>query len=1169
MTTKNFKVRKGLTIAGETTGTTSLAAANTGGDQNYTLPTALPAVNGYVLASQTDGTMSWVNNPDANTTYTIDASSTFGGANLNLVGSDATTDSVTYTGSTGVTVTAADANTIDIAIGQPVAPTDTVQFGSLEITNSGGYFITDPGVSVTMNSPNIQIGDGTSGTQGFTITGNTGHSAYLYFDPTTDTFYFTSESSGDLLTLSPTTATLKGDLDVKGGDITNSTGALNITSGGTNTDITIQPAGTGDVNVRADTLFLGDGGASANITTNGVGNLYLNTNNSVNSGSISIITGVNGAIVADPNGTGYFQSTKNILASQGQTTIRTITGGGKTVDNNGDVLVQYFPALNATQLPAAAFFDNTTANRKGSVVIREYGQNVGNLATSATNGTSGLFLEASRGTGTSPTSYNVVNGTLGGVNFGYYDGSRWSSENGVGNPVAIAGQTSEATAFETSSFTASITGTTLTVTAVASGAIHAGQLISGTGVAPGTGILAYGSNTFGGVGTYTVSFSQTVASTAMTGVGTTAGGGRIVQLITPTGNKLSSASRQSIMLAAQNAPTTQTINTVVVPQNASLNLLNGNLESADATYVNTAGNVVYKGRGGGTFNISSLSLSMTGVPFEDRCSFAGYIDNGAGSAGNTLTVTSVVSGVLYVGQLIRAVGLSNTTPYFITALGSGSGGAGTYTIASTFQTAGTLLGSSGSPVNMAGTPDDIGLSSSGSSINCLTARKSVVANRRVPLKNSDGIFQFNMNAQTGALGTATSQTVGNFNFNATEDYSTSACGSQFLLRTVDTGTTNLNTRLSLNSSNGAITTNQLQVNASAGGGGANIATLAGASSFLRTNNFTLNDSAGAQAAIFNNTAKTLNISSGGTNLLNVGDVNIATMGSTFQSAFTPGFKYTGLASSSTLTSNGTLFEMSSRWKASSGTSVYAPPQSGWGIGSFSFSADNSTTNTSQYQAGAIKCSATENWTPTATGTKLSFIANRQGLVNSGVPVLDMSPETTTFQSNAYTFQNSSGINSTGSAFTYNRIYGEWQYDTTINPAAINTTYVLPIGTANYSNIATVASTSRIIPGAAGKYVLTLAAQISNGSNPYAVCQIWLLKNGVQVAASRRRIGMFYELQLTDQNQGCSWMLDSSNTTDYYEIAYQVSNLSISFVAVTAGPLPSSPSVVTTLTPVGM
>ena len=59
-------------------------------------------------------------------------------------------------------------------------------------------------------------------------------------------------------------------------------------------------------------------------------------------------------------------------------------------------------------------------------------------------------------------------------------------------------------------------GTSLNVTAVSSGVIQVGMLITGTGVTAGTTITALGTGT-GGTGTYTVSAAQTVASTTITG----------------------------------------------------------------------------------------------------------------------------------------------------------------------------------------------------------------------------------------------------------------------------------------------------------------------------------------------------------------------------------------------------------------------------------------------------------------------------------------------------------------------------------------------------------------------------------------------------------------------------------------------------------------------------
>lgn len=65
-------------------------------------------------------------------------------------------------------------------------------------------------------------------------------------------------------------------------------------------------------------------------------------------------------------------------------------------------------------------------------------------------------------------------------------------------------------------FTGSIAGKVLTVTAVASGELAEGKTLAGTGVTDGTQILAQLTGTAGGIGTYSLSVSQTVASETIT-----------------------------------------------------------------------------------------------------------------------------------------------------------------------------------------------------------------------------------------------------------------------------------------------------------------------------------------------------------------------------------------------------------------------------------------------------------------------------------------------------------------------------------------------------------------------------------------------------------------------------------------------------------------------------
>jgi hypothetical protein len=86
-------------------------------------------------------------------------------------------------------------------------------------------------------------------------------------------------------------------------------------------------------------------------------------------------------------------------------------------------------------------------------------------------------------------------------------------------PTASDGYTNWITAgLNAIPLTGTISGTTLTVSATPSGALGPGQTISGSGIASGTQITAFGTGT-GGNGTYTVSTSQTVASEAMTASG--------------------------------------------------------------------------------------------------------------------------------------------------------------------------------------------------------------------------------------------------------------------------------------------------------------------------------------------------------------------------------------------------------------------------------------------------------------------------------------------------------------------------------------------------------------------------------------------------------------------------------------------------------------------------
>ena len=223
------------------------------------------------------------------------------------------------------------------------------------------------------------------------------------------------------------------------------------------------------------------------------------------------------------------------------------------------------------------------------------------------------------------------------------------------------------------SVTGSIAGTTLTVTAVTAGPLLIGHVISGTGVTVGTTITAYGTGV-GHNGTYTVSSSQTVASTTITGTALAGGASAIAFTNDASNNVLQ-----------------------------YLTLKSNNVSASGATVFFGAG--VSTGNDGNNINnctINSLGTNTAVVT--------------ASAATTTLTVTAVASGFLAVGQTLTGANIAAGT--VITALGTGTGGAGTYTINVSQTAASATVNGQSFPVNaIYSTGTSTAVDNSGNTIN--------------------------------------------------------------------------------------------------------------------------------------------------------------------------------------------------------------------------------------------------------------------------------------------------------------------------------------------------------------------------------------------------------------------------------------------------------------------
>jgi hypothetical protein len=103
-----------------------------------------------------------------------------------------------------------------------------------------------------------------------------------------------------------------------------------------------------------------------------------------------------------------------------------------------------------------------------------------------------FYSTANQPDGSNTTAYPIV-----------YDTTAYSKNVTLENRTAV--------------FTASIALTVMTVTAITSGPIYPGMVITGTGVTAGTYIVSQTTGTDGSTGTYVVSVSQAVLSTTITG----------------------------------------------------------------------------------------------------------------------------------------------------------------------------------------------------------------------------------------------------------------------------------------------------------------------------------------------------------------------------------------------------------------------------------------------------------------------------------------------------------------------------------------------------------------------------------------------------------------------------------------------------------------------------
>jgi hypothetical protein len=150
-----------------------------------------------------------------------------------------------------------------------------------------------------------------------------------------------------------------------------STGDLTITgstiSGPSNADINLTAGGTGNVNLNADTVRVGDSAANAIFTTNGAGDLILSTNDNTSTASIRIYDGNPGAIELNSFGganIGLNAGVGNIALGSGSA-----EPGGITTQSTYDLHLN----TNNNTTSANITIENNAGGGTGQIHLNPYG----------------------------------------------------------------------------------------------------------------------------------------------------------------------------------------------------------------------------------------------------------------------------------------------------------------------------------------------------------------------------------------------------------------------------------------------------------------------------------------------------------------------------------------------------------------------------------------------------------------------------------------------------------------------------------------------------------------------------------------------------------------------------------------------------------------------------
>jgi len=1064
-----------------------------------------------------------------NTTYTINASSTTGGANFNLVGTDLTTDTIKYNSGTGVTVSRTDANTIDFAIGQAVATTSNVTFADVivsdDLTVQGNNVNLASGTTIGYNDNDtranrLQIQSTTGNTTGLRITApNATTSAVANLTAFSTNDY----DNGEFIALQATGSTT-APFSIRTGKFTagvlSASGEeINITDGGT-TYASINPAGptnSTDLTTKSyvdglipnvptydTTVVPATGGVDLqlreidvpSITIVGTTTFLGGTNVTVSETSPNVIT----ISAPDTNTTYDF----NASSTTGGANLN-LVGSDSTTDtvkltNGGHITATY---TSGTEVTLGS--DATDANTANAIVSRDASGNFSASGATLGNITVGVADDQTITT----TSGNLILDSVG--------GTLQLNDAAISSPVA---QTWTVVDNNSSALSIGATGK--------AGLLKIDSTDNAERVVTSGNLTVNGSQ---------VLITQNTTYVPPTSALSTVTGTNGVVAVSSTGG----ANGYGAGYAARyhSGDTSAGVN------NAAALVLSSATGSSSAPAGSSANQVLgalnFDGYTAGTSNnyVSQIATANAGGGFVavQPIQAQGYARQ---AFTNSTTVTTAVTGASGTGSVATLTFTTqNTAPYAVgqsvTIAGMTPGGYnGTYTI------------SAATTSSISYSNATTGFTSGGTIAAANTVTAAGTGFRVRGFANSTNITPANR-----------------FNFmDLTASAATFKSNAYTFANEVITGSTLTATNyMTLGATVGSINQDTFTLKNTAGT--TTYATLNSTSATLNGDTVALKNTAG--------TSTYANFATGGATITTGGATEVIRTATTSGANPALLLKRSTTATAAPIDNDGTGLRISTA--GSSGTN--------YGIGFFNYLYQTPASGSDhEFYLGLAKGDQTGSivdsvQTISSKLTNTRILAGTAGAAGTTATVAQFSPTNNTLKADALTLQTYAGASLVGTAISYNRVYGQWQYDATLTPAAANTGYAVPFQGANatidFANIASAASTSRIIPGAAGMFKLQFSAQVENSDNGQDHnVSFWWRKNGTDISNSAG----YFTVPKAGAASGAlivGWdnMVQTANTTDYFELIYAVSDTSITlpFIAA-AAPRPGAAAVFLTLIPIG-